>query len=1034
MKVARLAVERPQLTLVLFGMLIAIGVSALRTIPRAEDPSFPMPIYTITAVFPGASPRDLEELVVDPLEDRVRELDDLLDVESSMQDGFSITVVEFAWDADTEKKYEEIVREVNALRPDLPQDLARLEVERLRTTEVAILQVALLSETAPYRELERLAERLGDRLEVLPGVKEVETWAYPESQVRVRLDPAKLAQLNVPLGRVLAALEAGAANVPGGAVEQGGRRFNVETGTHYESLSEVQRTVVTGDGARLVRLEDVAEVGWGYAEETHVARVDGRRAVFVTLEMRENEHIFQVRDRAVAVLDAFERSVPAGVEVALVFDQSKNVAHRLDGLYRDFALAIALVLVTLLPLGLRAALIVMVSIPLSLAIGVALLQLVGLSLNQLSIVGFVIALGLLVDDSIVVTENVTRFLRAGASRREAAIRATQQIGVAVLGCTATLVLAFLPLLSLPGGAGKYTRGMPLAVIFTVGASLFVSLTIIPFLAASWLSATQREGNRALRAFDRAIEASYRPLLHFSLTRPRATLLGALAFSLASFALVPLMGLSFFPKAGIPQFRVRIESAEGAPLAATDAAARFAERVLARHPEIERVITNVGHGNPQIFYNVRPIGENTRIAELFVHLRAWDPFASPQLLDALRVELAEFPNAKIRVFEFQNGPPLESPIQIRVTAEELGQLPLLARRVEELLSATPGTRYVDNPLQQPKLDLAVRVDAEQAGRLGVSELEVKRAVRLAIAGLEAGVLRDAAGEEHPVRVTLDQPGRASLASLDRLSVASASGAQIPLRQLARVELEDALPRIDHRDGMRSALVSADVRNGFNTDKVTKEVIARLEASPWPAGTGYAVEGELEQRQESFGGLGTAMIVAAFGVLAVLVLEFRTFKSTLIVASVIPLGVAGGLVALAVTGQSLSFTAMIGFIALVGIEVKNSILLVDFTNQLRAQGVALDEAIERAGRVRFFPILLTTLTALGGLLPLALEGSPLYSPLAIVIMGGLVSSTLLARLVTPVLYKLLAPEVHPEDAGEPIAAERDHALAPEAAAAT
>ncbi len=1015
MRIARLAVERPQLTLVLFGMLIALGVSALLTIPRAEDPSFPMPMYTITAVHPGASPRDLEELVVDPLEDRVRELDELKKVESSMQDGFAVTFVEFDANADPDRKYEEVVREVNALRGELPGDLARLEVDRFRTTEVAILQIALLSETTPWRELERQAERLEDLLEPLPGVKEVETWAYPESQVRARLDPSKLEQLGVPIGGVLSALEAGAANVPGGAVEQGRRRFNVETGTHYESLADVQRTVVAADGARLVRLDDVADVAWGYAEQTHIARVDGKRAVFVTLEMRDNQHIFQVRDRAVAKLDAFRKSLPAEIEAELVFDQSKNVAHRLDGLYRDFALAIALVMLTLLPLGLRAAGIVMLSIPLSLAIGVALLQAFGLSLNQLSIVGFVIALGLLVDDSIVVTENVTRFLRAGLTRREAAIRATEQIGVAVLGCTATLMLAFLPLLSLPGGAGKYIRGLPLAVIFTVGASLFVSLTIIPFLASVVLNQRDQEGNRLLRAFKRGIEISYRPLLHFSLKHPIVTLLGALAFTAGAFALVPTMGLSFFPKAGVPQFRIRIESAEGATLAASDEAARFVEQVLAKHPEIERVITNVGHGNPQIFYNVRPLGENTRIAELFVHLGEWDADASPRLLDQLRAEVADYPNAQIRVFEFQNGPPLDSPIQIRAFAEELEQLPALARRIEDVLTNVPGTRYVDNPLQQAKLDLAVRVDNEQAGRLGVPELELKRAVRLAIAGVEAGVLRDAAGEEHAVRVTLDQAGRPSLAALDRLSVAARTGAQIPLRQLATIELEDALARIDHRDGMRTAGVSADVQTGFSTDKVTTQVLARLAALEWPEGAGYIVEGELEERQESFGGLGSAMLLAAFGVLAVLVLEFRTFKSTLIVASVIPLGVAGGLLALFVTGQTISFTAMIGFIALIGIEVKNSILLVDFTNQLRAQGVPLDEAIERAGRTRFFPILLTTMTALGGLFPLSLEGAPLYSPLAIVIMGGLVSSTLLARLVTPVLYKLLAPEVHPDDAG-------------------
>jgi multidrug efflux pump subunit AcrB len=1015
MRIARVAVERPQLTLVVFGMLVALGVSSLLTIPRAEDPSFPMPIYLITAVHPGASPRDLEELVVDPLEDRLRELDELKSVESSMQDGFAVVALEFEADADPERKYEEVVREVGSLRAELPADLARLEVERIRTTEVAILQFALLSETAPWRELERQAERLEDRLEPLPGVKEVETWAYPESQVRVRLDPAKLERLGAPLSGVLAALEAGAANVPGGAVEQGRRRFNVETGSHYESLEDVQRTVVLADGARLVRLDDVADVAWGYAEQTHFARVNGRRAVFVTLEMRDNQHIFRVRDRAVSVYEAFRTSLPAEIEAELIFDQSKNVAHRLDGLARDFTLAIGLVLLTLLPLGLRAAGIVMLSIPLSLAIGVALLQAVGLSLNQLSIVGFVIALGLLVDDSIVVTENVTRFLRAGATRREAAIGATQQIGVAVLGCTATLMLAFLPLLSLPGGAGQYIRGLPLAVIFTVGASLFVSLTIIPFLASVVLSDRDQRGNRLLRSFKRGIEVSYRPLLRLVLEHPVLTLLGALAFSLGAFALVPTMGLSFFPKAGIPQFRIHIESAEGATLAMTDEAARFTERVLALHPEIEHVVTNVGHGNPQIFYNVRPQGENTRVAELLVHLREWDPKRSPALLDELRAAVADYPNAQIRVFEFQNGPPLDAPIQIRAFAEELEQLPVLARRIEDVLSAVPGTRYVDNPLQQAKLDLAVRVDNPQAGRLGVPELELKRAVRLAIAGIEAGVLRDATGEEHVVRVTLDEVGRPSLASLDRLSVTSRSGARVPLRQLASVELENALARIDHRDGMRTAAVSADVKTGFNTDKLTNEVIARLEAVEWPEGSGYLVEGEREERQESFGGLGTAMLIAAFGVLAVLVLEFRTFKSTLIVASVIPLGVAGGLIALFLTGQTLSFTAMIGFIALIGIEVKNSILLVDFTNQLRAQGVPLGEAIERAGRTRFFPILLTTLTALGGLFPLSLEGAPLYSPLAIVIMGGLVSSTLLARLVTPVLYKLLAPEVHASDVG-------------------
>jgi multidrug efflux pump subunit AcrB len=390
-----------------------------------------------------------------------------------------------------------------------------------------------------------------------------------------------------------------------------------------------------------------------------------------------------------------------------------------------------------------------------------------------------------------------------------------------------------------------------------------------------------------------------------------------------------------------------------------------------------------------------------------------------LLDELRAELASYPDAKLRVVEFRNGPPLDAPIAIRLFANDLAGLETLAERVAATIASVPGTRYVDNPLQRARTGLAVRIDEELAGRLGVASLDVKNAVRLAVAGLDAGVLRDGSGEEYDVRVTLDTRGRPTLDALDRLSVASRSGAQIPLRQLAAVELDGSPSRIDHFDGARSATVTADVLTAYNNDRVTRAVLERLSAFDWPAGASWEAGGEVEGRQESYAGLGTAVLVAAFGVLAVLVLEFRTFKSTLIVASVIPLGIAGALIALWIAGETLSFTAMIGFIALIGIEVKNSILLVDFTNQLRAQGVGLDEAIERAGRTRFFPILLTTLTALGGLLPLAFEGAPLYSPLAIVIIGGLVSSTLLARLVTPVLYKLLAPDVElePTSAHEP-----------------
>ena len=1016
MKASELAVRRPQFTLVVFAMLVALGVHSLATIPRTEDPSFPIPVYVVTAAYAGAGPQDMEQLVADPLEDRLSELDDLKRLESRSEDGVTVVVAEFVSGVDTDRKYEEVVREVNAVRQDLPEGLGRLEVLRVETGNAAILQIALLSEDAPYRELERQAKRIEDHLETLAGVRDVDLWAYPEQQVRVELDPEKLSQLGIPLSRVLGALRSDNAVVPGGGVDVGTRRFSVETGRHYETVDQVRDSVVTADGRRIVTLGELARVGWGYAEPSYIGRMDGRRAVFVTVTQKDQENVFAVRDRVVAALDELRPTLPLGIGMEVGFDQSKNVAHRMSGLTRDFVLAILLVLVTLLPLGFRASVIVMISIPLSLAIGVALLHATGFSINQLSIVGFVIALGLLVDDSIVVTENVTRFLRQGHRPRDAAVLATRQIGVAVLGCTATLMLAFLPLLSLPGGAGQFVRSLPLAVLFTVGASLLVSLTIIPFLASLALREQDEAGNAAFRVFQRAIEACYRPLLRVALARPRTTVaLAALLFA-GSAALVPRIGLGFFPAVDIPMFRVTIEAPEGSSLAETDRAARFAEGVLARHPEVTRVLANAGRMNPQIYYNVRSTGEKTNVGELVVQLDRYDPVRTPELLDVLRTELAAYPRARVEVDVYRNGPPLDAPIAIRVFADDLARLEALSARVAETIEATPGTAYVDDPLRLAKTELAVRIDSEQAGRLGIPDIEVKTGVRAAIAGVLGGKLRDASGEEYDIRVTLPQAAHPTLDVLDGVYVPAASGAQVPLRQLASLEFDTSPSRIEHYQKLRSVTVTADVRTGYNTDRVTRAVMANLSAMQWPPGTGWRAGGEFENAQESFGGFGTAILVAAFGVMAVLVLEFRTFKSTLIVASVIPLGIAGGILALWLTGNTLSFTATVGFIALVGIEVKNSILLVDFTNQLRAQGVAVDEAIERAGQIRFFPILLTTLTALGGLLPLALEGSSLYSPLAVVIMGGLVSSTVLARLVTPVLYKLLAPDVEPDAAAE------------------
>ena len=1019
------AVNRWQFTLVVFLALAALGLHSLVTIPKAEDPTFPMATFSIAAVLPGATPSDVERLVVDPLEAKLKTLDDLKTIQTEIEDGLAVLRVEFRAGVDASKKRDEVLRETTALRPTLPAELVRLDVQQFNAAKVNIIEVALVSDSASFHELDVHARALRRRLENRAGVGEVEIAGLPKQEVTVSLDLERMVALRVSPTELLLAIGAESANVPAGSVEAGSRRFNVKTSGDYGSVDEIRTTIVRSVGGSAIRVADIAEVELHAAEGSPIARFDGKRAVLVAANQREGQNVFEVKKGIDDDLRAFEEALPktSGIRLVRGFDQSKNVEHRLGGFTRDFGIAILLVLVTLLPLGWRASLVVMVSIPLSLAIGLFFLQAAGFSINQLSIVGFVLALGLLVDDSVVVVENITRHLRHGLSPREAAVRATRQITVSVLGCTATLLFAFLPLLALPGTAGQFIRSMPVAVVFTIGASLLVSLTIVPFLSSRVLVAESEHGNVFYRAMTWAIEGTYRRVLERAVARPRTTLLLAAALFAASLTLVPRIGFSLFPKAGVPQFMVRIEGAEGASLAETDGAARFVESVLSFHSEVSNVAVTVGKGHPRVYYNIAPRNERANVSDVHAEVHAKDSREVSRILDTIREELRAHPGARIDLEEFENGPPLEAPIAIRLLGDDADSLETAANAVEGILRTTDGTRDVRNPSRDRRTDLRVKVDRDKAAVLGVAVADVDRAVRLAVGGVVAGKYRDPGSEEaYDIRATLPRTKLASermgsptpapdLATLDRLYVTTSQGAPLPLAQVASIVLEPSPTTIRHYGKERSVTVTAFVRPGFNTDRLTKEVIAKLEVTKLPPGVRFMAAGELENRQESFGGLGTAIMVAVFGVIAILVLEFRTFKSTLIVASVIPLGVIGGLVALLISGDTLSFTANVGFVALMGIEVKNSILLVDFTNQLREEGASLDDAIKRAGEARFVPILLTTLTAIGGLIPLVLEKSSLYSPLAVVILGGLVSSTLLARVVTPVLYKLLAPTIEP-----------------------
>ncbi len=1018
MKISAYAIKNYQFTLVVFLMAVVLGITTLINMPRSEDPEIKVPQNPIVIVYPGASPQDIESLVVDPIEKKVSEFEGVKKVRSNISDGLAVITVEYKIDVDLSEKYQELVREINALRPDLPAEITKIDVQKLASTDVNILQFGLVSENASREKLKKYSEDFQDELEKIKPLQKVTISGLPKEIVRVDLKLDKLAQLNIPVNAILGSLQSEIANIPGGSVVAAGKTFNIKTSGNYKNIQEVENTIVYSANGKNVVLKDVAKVHFDYEENKHITRLNGHRCILIDAAQKKGYNLAQTQQMYLPVIEKFKKTLPKNIELVDYFDQAKIVNKRLSGLAEDFLIAILLVTLTLLPLGRRATTIVMISIPLSLAIGLVMLNFLGFNLNQLSIVGLVVALGLLVDDSIVVVENIERWLREGHSRTEAVLKATNQIGLAVIGCTATLIIAFVPIVFLPEGAGEFIRGLPIAVMCCVFDSMLVSLTIIPFFASRFLKQHEghSQGNLFLRAFQSGIHKVYAPILDKAIKRPVVTILITLAIFIGSLQLMGVIGFKLFPSSEKPQFLINITTPLQTNIYKTDSVTRFVESKLAKHKEIKYYTSNVGKGNPRIYYNELPENERNDFTQILVQLD-YDtkPSRKLELIDELRNEFASNTEAKIEVKNFEQGPPVVAPIEIRLEGDNLDSLRQVALKVESIIKKTPGAIYVKNPVANLKSDIKLDIDKEKANSLGIPTVNIDRITRLAVAGISVGKFTNTNSrhsDDYDVVVTTPKSERATLDAFKNLYVNNASGVAIPLNQVAKLKFESTPVTIDHFNKQRVVAITAFTKNGFLADNVIKEVTAKIDKLNMPKGYSYSLGGDVEAGKESFEGFGNILIITMFLFFAILILEFKTFKSALIVLSVIPLGMVGALIALWITGNVFSFMAMIGVIALAGIEVKNSILLVDFINQLRQEGKPLEEAIIEAGEVRFLPIILTSLTAIGGLIPIAISTNPLISPVAIVLIGGLISSTILSRIVTPVIYKLIPPQIKKE----------------------
>jgi multidrug efflux pump subunit AcrB len=1010
MSIPKLSIDNFQLTLTVFVFFLVMGVISFLTMPQREDPALDIPEVLVVAVYPGANPKDVESQVVDVIEESIKELDELKEIETTIRDGVAAIHVEFSYGVDPDEKYDEVQRQVNQVRNELPEDLYQLNVLKFSTSTVNIFQIALVSEESSYRLMKSEAERVKKVVESIEGVRKVEIAAYPESEVRLALDAVKMTEMNISLDDVERAVRSSNANIPGGAVKVSDKLFNLKTSGAYEDLDQIRNTVVGSYLGKIVYLRDIASVYFDYEDERWLARFNGQRGIFINVQQKDGYNIFSIANPVKERIGKME--LADGIRLEYVFDQSEGVTQRVNGFLNNLLQGVFLVgLIIFLALGVRSATLVMLAIPLSILMGLWVVDRAGLGLQQMSIAGLVIALGLLVDNSIVIVENIERFLSQGYSRREAAVKGTQQLVGPVASATLTTILAFIPIIMMPEATGAFIKALPVTVVATLTASFLVAVTLTPLLA-SWILKEGQNGERRptalFRQMKRVVEGPYRATLRWALHRKYLTLsLAALALA-GALALFPLVGVSFFPKAEKPQFRITVALPNGSNLDATDEAVRYVESVLEKTPGVKYYAANIGHGNPRIYYNIAPVNYSNTYGEFFVVLEEYDVAAFYRLLDELRAEFAGYAGARIDVREFVQGPPSEAPVAIKIFGNDLEKLGAYARRVEDIVQNTEGTLNIDNPTRTNSTDLFFRINRDKAMMLGVPLHVVDKTIRSYVHGSAIGEYRDKEGESYQIVMRYDYDERFKLDDLDRISVQAVTGRFIPLKHLADIEFAESPSRITHLDQQRAATVLADLRQGYNLDGVVKDIREQLDQMEWEDGYSYVFKGDLESRNESFGGMGMASVMALLLILGVLIVEFRSFAQPLIVFSALPLAMIGSILALFIMGISFSFTAFVGLTSLIGIAVNNSIVLVDFANRMRQEGATVLESIRQAGEVRFVPIVLTTLTTILGLLPLTLGGGSLWAPMGWTIIGGLLTSTAFVLLVVPVLYMLFTKE--------------------------
>lgn len=1017
MIISDIAVRRPVLVSVIFIAIALFGAVSFRMLPLDMFPEIEPPVMSIITAYPGASADEVEEKVTEIMEENLGAVSELKNITSTSKENVSVVTLQFEFDTDLVEAANEVRQNLEFAKMLLPKDIDPPILFQFDTSKFPVIMLGVTSDRGTVLEdRDFIEERILDPLKRVPGVGSVVIWSAPREQLHVEVDRVRLAAYGMTVGQVAAVIGAENFSIPAGHLTVGPQEFSVRMPAEFETLEDLESVALSRGGGAVVRLSDVATVTMGHQEVREVSRVDGAGAIIGGVQKKAGGNTVEISTRVQEELVKIEAELPDHLHIVPILDTSLFVRRMIDSLSQTLIIAASLIVVVVFVfLGrLRASLIVALTVPASLLIVFSGMQGAGYSLNAISMMAMCLAIGMVVDNAIVVLENITRHLAAGKSPREAARIGAAEVGGAVMASTLTTVSVFVPLVFVGGLVGIMFGELAFVISVTIGGSLFVALTLTPAFCSFLLKGG--EPGFLARQVDRSmalLERLYGRILAGALRHRFLTVAGALGILVATGQLIAAVGTDFMPQQKSGEVRVNAELPVGTSVEETAAVGELLAEELRAQPDV--VVTQFRAGTSALAFSTAMGGkEGSNIVQVTARLK---PFAESEQSDVeVADHMREFARSipQITNFTVQAGSSVSAllrgmakPVTIELSGSSFEDLGTAAREIEELLAGTPGTVDVSADLLETRPELRFEFDRHRASRLGVSAAQAGVALRSALFGQETTKYRGG-DEDADILVRLRDADRNSAVDLAQVEVNSMLGGTVRLGDVGKLVEADSPIEIKRKNKQRTLTVGAGVKDRPLGD-VAADVERGLADLELPRGVSYRFGGDVEEQRDTFEGIMVALVLGALMVYLVMAGQFESFRDPFVIIFAIPFSITGAFLFLLLTNTTLSLPAFLGLVVLLGVVVNNAIVLVDYVNMLRREeDMPTLEALQAAGERRLRPVLMTTITTVFGMIPLALatgEGSELWYPMGRAALGGMIVSTLVTLVLVPVLYALL-----------------------------